>query len=118
MDNEDLPHAGCVGTQEHDAGCGRAIGQQGVTVQAEASQEGDARCAPPEPSGHLTEARTPPLTLREFERALRSLGYTRMQAEHIGRKGFTGLRAEDPEPSADSTQLHAALEGLVQALKG
>jgi hypothetical protein len=29
---------------------------------------------------------TPPQSLREFERALRGLGFTRLQAEHIARQ--------------------------------
>lgn len=50
---------------------------------------------------------TPPQTMREFERALRTLGFTRLQAQHIAVKGFQGVTAAaapEPEPKAD-TQL-------------
>lgn len=118
MDNECMLHAGCVGTQEPDAGCAQVIGQQDATASADAGQEGGARCEPTEPSEHRAEAPNPPQTLREFERALRSFGYTRMQAEHIGRKGFAGLHAEAPAPEpAIPDSLHQALERLVQAMK-
>jgi hypothetical protein len=66
---------------------------------------------------------TPPQTMREFERALRGLGFTRLQAEHIARKGFRGVTALDaaapePERDLDLTSLAEALERRGRALIG
>ena len=117
MDNETMLHAGCVGTQEQVAGCGQALGKRVTTAPASAVDEGDARGAPTEASEQRTEQPNPPQTLREFERALRSLGYTRVQAEHIGRRGFAGIHAPNATEQAEPDQLHQALQKLVQAMK-
>jgi len=66
---------------------------------------------------------TPPQTVRQFEAALRTLGYTRLQAEHIARKGFEGATATaaptpEPEPDTDMQSLMAALQRRAMALKG
>lgn len=66
---------------------------------------------------------TPPQSLREFERALRGLGFTRLQAERIARKGFDGATATaapapEPEPAPDTQSLVAALQRRAAALKG
>ena len=64
---------------------------------------------------------TPPQTMREFERALRALGFTRLQAQHIAAKGFAGVTAAaapEPEPAPDMTSLMAALQRRASALKG
>jgi hypothetical protein len=71
---------------------------------------------------------TPPQSLREFERALRGMGFTRLQATHIARHGFAPgtaapdeATAEPPAPApADDTStraLAAALERLRASLK-
>lgn len=66
---------------------------------------------------------TPPQTMREFERAMRTLGYTRLQAEHIARSGFQGVTANTPaapEPEPDPTEmqaLKAALERRARAFE-
>lgn len=65
----------------------------------------------------------PPQSIREFERALRGLGFTRLQAKHIARQGFSGATAaaapvSEPEPDTDMQSLMAALQRRARALKG
>jgi len=63
----------------------------------------------------------PPQTLREFERALRRLGFTRQQATSIARHGFAGAGRDDGSPPAEtpgeSTRLRAATDRLTRLLK-
>ncbi len=117
MDNEDMLHAGCVGTQELVAGCDRELGQQVIAAPVAAADEGDARGVPTKASECQAESLRPPQTLREFERALRALGYTRAQAEHISRRGFSGIKSQNAPEPAESDQLHLALQKLVHAMK-
>lgn len=117
MDNEPMSHAGCVGTQELVAGRGKELGQRAAPTLAVAVEEGGARCALAMASEHRAETPNPPQTLREFERAMRSLGYTRAQAEHIGRRGFAGIHAPDAGQEAEPDQLRHALQKLAQAMK-
>lgn len=112
-----MSHAGCVDAQELVAGCGEELGQRVATSPAAAVEDGGARCAPADASEHRNEAPNPPQTLREFERAMRSLGYTRAQAEHIGRRGFAGIRAPDEADQAGPDHLREALQKLAQAMK-
>jgi hypothetical protein len=70
-----------------------------------------------------TAQATPPQSLREFERALRGLGFSRLQAEHIAARGWKGAQATEPEPelpqaSDDMQSLMAALQRRATALKG
>lgn len=123
MENEDQPHVGCVGTQERSAGCADAIGQLAGS-EALGSKAGGTGCAPGQLSTSTSEMPNPPQTLREFERALRFLGYSRLQAEHIGRKGFAGLHGHQqdalPTPGPETSQpdqLRQALERLALSLK-
>ena len=64
----------------------------------------------------------PPQTVREFERALRGLGFTRPQAMNIARRGFGAVTANaalEPEPEPEHIeQLRNAMERLAQSLKG
>lgn len=100
-------HAGCVaGPEQAGAGC---VGQTGDESQAAAPPPAageSAGCAAPAPVEASEPKATPPQSLRELERALRGLGYTRLQAEHIARRGFQGVTANtpaapEPEPKAD-----------------
>jgi hypothetical protein len=123
MENEYKPHAGCVGEQsqeQHGAGCAGAIGQL-ASSNARDGDAGGTGCAPSEPAMTTSETPNPPHTLREFERALRFLGYSRLQAEHISRKGFAGFHAEqqppEPEPAPAPEPAAAAPDQLRQALQ-
>lgn len=120
MDTHDQPHAGCVGTQDTDAGCVQDLGEAGqANAQPPANCSSTGCAATATGSEDATPAR-PPQTLREFERAMRALGFTRPQAEAIARKGFSGATAPgaaDPEPD-DSDELRAALQRLARTLKG
>ena len=116
--------AGCVADPEHTgAGC---VGQTGEESQADAPPAAEGECAgraAPAPMEASEAQATPPQSLREFERALRGLGFTRLQAEHIARRGFSGATATaaptpQPEPEPDMQSLMAALERRAAALKG
>ena len=64
-----------------------------------------------------TVSPTPPATLREFEHALRGLGFTKRQAESIARHGWArGLPAAEPEPAAIASG-NPQLQGLCQLLR-
>jgi hypothetical protein len=107
-------HAGCVaGPEDIGAGCVDATGEESQ-AEAPPPAAGDvARCAAPVPMDASNPKATPPQSLRELERALRGLGYTRQQAEHIAAKGFAGVTAAaapEPEPDPDMQALAAALQ--------
>jgi hypothetical protein len=73
--------------------------------------------APGAPAGAKSEGPPPPRTVREFERALQGLGFTRRQAASIARDGFKAAGQPDhaePEPEPDD---RAALDTLRDALK-
>lgn len=115
-------HAGCVADPEQaGAGC---VGPTGDESQAAAPPPaaGDSTgCAARAAVDAGSTKATPPQTMREFERALRGLGFTRLQAEHIAAKGFAGVTAAaapEPEPEPDMTSLMAALQRRAAALKG
>ena len=99
------PAAGCAGD---DAGPADAL-KPADTESAGCAADVEADAAPARP--------TPPTTLREFEHALRSLGFSARQAAAIARAGF---KASEPD-AADGIQQHelrAALERRAAALKG
>lgn len=119
MDNDDEPHAGCVGTQDAAAGCGQVLGEGGpASTQQPAEGDSTGRAEPSTDQQVVTLAR-PPQTVREFERALRDIGYSRTQAQAIARKGFSGATAAaEPEPApSEPDHLRAALQRLAQTLK-
>lgn len=119
-DNQTMPHAGCVGNQAQDAGCIQPHGVTGQASEQPPASEDSAGRAPTAADAPKSAKAEPPQTLREFERALRALGYTRLQAQSIGKHGFGAAFAaahDEPEP-ADDTQLLSALEALNQSLKG
>jgi len=62
----------------------------------------------------------PPATVREFERALRGMGFTRKQAADIARLGFSHgtAAAELDDSESDETQpLREALNSFARILK-
>ena len=92
--SESVADAGCVAALEDvAAGCTDDLSEK---VQASALPlvlEHRAGCAVLKgPAASDTKAK-PPQTVREFERALRGLGFTRLQASHIARQGFAGAAA-------------------------
>ncbi len=96
-------HAGCVaGPEQGHAGCDDPTGESQAAAPPPAAGD-SAGCAAPAPVDASSAQATPPQTMRELERALRGLGYTRLQAEHIARRGFHGVTAAaapEPEPQA------------------
>ncbi len=115
-------NAGCVaGPEQVSAGCAIGTGEESH-ADAPLQAAGDRAGCPAPTQADDTEAQaTPPQSLREFERALRGLGFTRLQATHIARQGFSGATASaapDPEPkTAESELLRHAMERLARTLK-
>lgn len=54
-----------------------------------------------------TAAPVKPQTIREFERALKSLGYSQRESTAIAKSGFKAIGIDEPEP--DLSALKAAL---------
>lgn len=123
-ESEPSVHAGCVaGPEQGRAGCDGRTGEESQAAAPPSAADESAGCAASAPMEASDTQATPPQTMREFEHALRELGFTRLQAEHIARKGFRGVTALDaaapePEREPDLTSLAAALERRGRALKG
>ena len=118
-DNHDQPHAGRVGAQDTDAGCVLGLGETGPANAPPPADGDSAGSASPTTDAKDATPAKPPQTVREFERALRGIGFTRPQAEAIARKGFIGaIAAAEPEPTpAEPDHLRAALQRLAHAMK-
>lgn len=103
--------AGCVRLASDDEGKATAGPQDG---DASAGRAADADASPDK------AAPRPPATLREFEHALRALGYSARQAKAIAREGFRPAASaeSEPEPDTDMQTLMAALQRRAAALKG
>lgn len=118
-DNGAGPNAGRVGSPEASAGCGSVAGDQRATPNA-STQASSAGCAVAPASGRLCASRAePPKTVREFERALRAMGYSRPLAESIARHGFEAAHT-DASGQPDESDLHVreALAALARTLRG
>lgn len=105
--SDTLPSAGCDGgnLEASDAGSEPATSPPATEPLHDQADGAGALQAKVEASE--TPAPTPPQTLREFETALRGLGFSRKQAATIARNGF----AEKPAPQTDELQtLYAALQ--------
>jgi hypothetical protein len=113
MENDDTQvHAGCVaGSAVEGAGCVEAAEEFSQAAATPKAGPASAGCAATPATDECGTQATPPTTVREFERALRGLGFTRLQAASIARQGFSGASATAPEPD-ESEHLRAALEQL------
>ena len=117
-------HAGCVaGPEQGRAGCAIPTGDESQPDVPSTAAGDDAGCVAPAPLDVSDRKATPPQTVRQFEAALRGLGWSRLQAEHIAARGFSGATANtpaapEPEPEPDLTSLLAALDRRSAALKG
>lgn len=58
-----------------------------------------------------------PQTIREFQRALRGLGFSERQAKAVASHGFKALPGVDPEPPEDMAGLVAALKQNITSMK-
>ena len=109
-------HAGCVaGPDQGRAGCDGHTGEESQAGAPPPAAGDSAGCAAPVPVEASDAQATPPQTKREFERALRGLGFTRLQAEHIAREGFKGATAEaaaEPVPEATANPFNELRELL------
>lgn len=86
------PVAGSIGAEKTDVSEGHAVCSR--------NDHG-----PTEPG---TSPTSPPKTEREFERAMRELGYSKRQAREIAARGFKALAEADP--SDDMSELAALLK--------
>jgi len=112
------PSAGCAdGPDQASAGCVAPAGDEGQAAAPPPAEGDSAGCAAPTPVDASDQKATPPQTLREFERALRGLGFSRPQAQHIAQRGFAGVTANTeaaPEPERQSSD---DMQALVAALQ-
>jgi hypothetical protein len=128
MDNSDWPPhnlissaAGCAGEPDDAAGCGQVVSELSLTDSGVAAGSSAGGAIADGPFDEAT-ALVPPQTLREFERALRHLGFTRQQATSIARHGFAGTGRIDAGPPAaetpaESDRLRAATDRITRLLK-
>ena len=86
---------GSIGAKETDVSTGHAV----------CSRDDQGPTQPP-------SAKSPPKTEREFERAMRELGYSKRQAREIVTAGFKGLA--EAEPAEDASELSALMERMKQ----
>lgn len=91
---------GSIGAEKSDVSTGHAVCSR--------SDHG-----PTEPG---TPEKSPPSTAREFEQAMRMLGYSKRQAREIASRGFKAM-AQDAEPSEDVSELAALLQRNVEVLE-
>jgi hypothetical protein len=110
-----------AGTATDDARCDQtdAVKNSQTAATPTAGQAG-AGCAALPASDESSSTAKPPQTVREFERALRDLGFTRLQATNIARQGYGAAFAEakqpDPDPS-DIEHLRDALQRIAQSFE-
>lgn len=104
--------------ETHDAqrdAAASPLSASGGSIGAEATKDvssGHAVCtrdqrAPSDPPGN-PQAIVKPATAREFEQALRTLGFTRREANLVASHGFKAL-APGAEPEEDRSELAALL---------
>lgn len=71
------------------------------------------------PEALIERVKSRPTNIREFERALRQLGYSQKQATAIASHGFTALADDEPSIDPDDLQrLHTAMQSFTSFLKG
>ena len=112
--SEESAVAGCAAyLDDQAAGCVPASSEPGdVAMPAPANE--DSAGAPSEAPAEAASEPIRPATVREFERAMRRLGFTRREAEVIRCRGFDALVPEGaPDDQAGTKQL----EELAAALR-
>lgn len=117
MDTDQVPGgAGCApGAVAEGAGCVRVAVDDGQAAAVPPAGAASAGCAAAPASDDGTPKPTPPQTVREFERALRTLGFNRQQAASIARHGFGGATVA-PEPD-ETEHLREALQLLAISIE-
>lgn len=115
--------AGCdAGPEQVGAGCVGPTGEESHSGDPPMGEAASAGCAAADTRAAEPVRPQPPATVRDFESALRTLGFTNRQAKAIARKGFAAASAAAvPEPDPDELQMQslmAALQRRAAALKG
>lgn len=88
---------GCAGALEATAGCGDAASKGEVAKKPRADDLCAGCTQAVVVSGDSTKPQTRPTTLRDFEHALRTLGFSARESKAIARDGFK-VRQSPPEP--------------------
>jgi hypothetical protein len=104
--SDPLPSAGCAGDLEPDTGCVEGSGEKQASESAAVDAEGAGCAAVVDDKPADAEPERP--TRRKAESVLRSIGYTRREAETIMRAGLTALT--DSAPTAHNDQLNVLLQ--------
>ena len=110
---------GCVaGLVDTVAGCADEARTDGTAGDLPLAGDASTGCAAAAARDVEPDKPQPPQTKREFQHALRGLGFSQRQAAEITRKGFTGA-ADDGEPQPDDIEaIRVALRKSIAALKG
>lgn len=91
---------------------GGTTGEQETDVSSGHSVCSREECGSSPPSGSL-QAQSKPRTIREMEAALRTLGFSKREANTIATRGFKALAA----PSDDLSELAALLRRTTEAIE-
>jgi hypothetical protein len=110
--NKDVPIGRDAQSVTSSAG-GGSIGCEAKDVSEEDADCTRSAHGPTEPGN--TPATSPPKTAREFDQAMRALGYSKRQAKAIAARGFKGLAiADSAEDAADLEALAERMKNLVE----
>ncbi len=99
--SQPVASTGCAAALDQAAAGCVPLESEGPGTAAHPLQAGDASagCAADATADATADKPPPPQTLREFERALRALGFSQRRAEFIARNGFkVESAAETPQP--------------------
>jgi hypothetical protein len=114
--SDPLPSAGCAGDLEPDTGCVEGSGEKQASESAAVDAEGAGCAAVVDDKPANAEPEGP--TRRKAESVLRSIGYTRREAEIIMRAGLAALTDGAPAARDELNTLQQLLERNAAILKG
>lgn len=101
-----LPGAGCdSGNLGDAAGCQQTPCDDRPAIEPLPDDDQGTGVLEAKAEASSSTTPTPPSTLREFEHALRGLGFTRKQATHIAKHGFTQATDAAETDAGDTEQL-------------
>jgi hypothetical protein len=114
--SDPLPSAGCAGDLEPGTGCVQGSGEKQASESAAVDAKG-AGCAAVV-DDKPADAKPEGPTRRKAESVLRSIGYTRREAEIIMRAGLAALTDSASPDGFPLDSLRCLIERNVAALKG
>jgi len=111
------PHAGRCGPLDSPAaGCVPASSEDGNAVKPQPGLTG-AGCAVAAEAAGTSPEPIKPTTVREFEHALRTLGFTKRESESIARHGFRAAANAADGDTADMESIFAAVQRNIRNLQ-